>query len=112
MVTYLLEDILAGQFELDRGHRHEVLHSQRRDLHDVPDVQAIDPLRLVQIAQQVLHVGLLTAAPLLLLADACLAGRLVFLIFGRDPRVVVLVSHLLPQGSKNGHYFNGCFFEQ
>jgi len=54
----LLEDQLAAELVLDAGGGVDVLHREGRDLHDVPDVQRPNPVRLVQVAQQVAHVHL------------------------------------------------------
>ena len=55
--AHLLEEELARQLQLDRRLRQEVLQGERRYLHDVADIEAVDPLRLVQVAQNVLHVA-------------------------------------------------------
>ena len=55
--TELLEDEFARELDLNGRARQEVLEGERRNLHDVADVEGIYPLVLVEVAQDVLHVG-------------------------------------------------------
>lgn len=55
--AHLFEEELARKLQLYCRLRQEVLQRERRYLHDVADVETVDPLRLVQVAQDVLHVA-------------------------------------------------------
>lgn len=52
----LLEHVFAGQLHRERIRRQEVLECEWRYLHNVSDVQAVDPLVLIQIAEDVFHI--------------------------------------------------------
>eukprot|EP00354_Favella_ehrenbergii_P003012 CAMPEP_0170453494 /NCGR_PEP_ID=MMETSP0123-20130129/2059_1 /TAXON_ID=182087 /ORGANISM="Favella ehrenbergii, Strain Fehren 1" /LENGTH=129 /DNA_ID=CAMNT_0010715889 /DNA_START=3398 /DNA_END=3786 /DNA_ORIENTATION=- len=52
----LFEHELARQLNLNRCGREEVLQGERSNLHDVANVERVDPLVLVQVSQDVLHV--------------------------------------------------------
>ena len=54
--AHFLEDEFTRELELEGRLAQEVLQSQRRDLHDVADVETVDPLRLIQVPKDVLHV--------------------------------------------------------
>jgi hypothetical protein len=54
----LFEDVFSGEFELDGGDGHKVLHGERCNLHDVAYIEAEYPLALVQVSEEVPHVGL------------------------------------------------------
>lgn len=68
-----LEHKFSAELVLDARRRVDVLHRQRRDLHDVADVEAPDPVGLVQVAEQVPHVDFV---------EDCVevVGRLVLLV--------------------------------
>jgi hypothetical protein len=51
-----LKDELSGKLDLNGCGGHEVLKGKRGYLHNVADVQAVDPFVLVQVAKDVLHV--------------------------------------------------------
>ena len=53
----LFEDELARKLDLNCGGREEVLEGQRCDLHYIPYVKRVNPLILVEVAQDVFHVG-------------------------------------------------------
>jgi len=61
-VADFLQNRVARQFHINTHSSVEVVDRQRRDLHDVADIQQEQPLRLVQIAQQHLHVELVLVA--------------------------------------------------
>ena len=63
--AHLFENELPWKFKLDSCVTQKVLKSQRRDLHDVSDVQAIDPLALVKVTKDVLHVRWATVISIL-----------------------------------------------
>lgn len=54
--AHFLQDELAGKLQLEGGMAQKILQSQRRNLHDVTDVETVDPLALVQVAEDVLHI--------------------------------------------------------
>ena len=53
----LFEDELSRKLDLNCGGREEVLEGQRCDLHYIPYVKRVNPLILVEVAQDVFHVG-------------------------------------------------------
>ena len=55
--TQFFEYELASQFNLDRGTAHEVLQSQGRYLHDVTYIKTVDPFVLIQVPEDIFHVG-------------------------------------------------------
>ena len=77
----------------------EFFHSQRLNLHDVPDIQIVDPLVLIQEAQHAAHVWLLLLVALLIIVlvrgpfnlkrvRLLKVGAVwLFLLLGRDLRV-------------------------
>ena len=54
--TELLEHEFPRKLDLQSCRRHEVLQSQRGNLHNIANIQTVDPLVLVQVAKYVLHV--------------------------------------------------------
>ena len=54
----LAEKRVPAQFDLILVLLEELLHRYRLDLHDVADVQIVDPLVLVEEAEHTAHVGL------------------------------------------------------
>lgn len=92
---YLFKDVFPGEFHLEGAAAQEVLHGEGRDLHDVADVQAVDPLLLVQVAQQVLHVHF------------C-AYHVPF----QDERVLFFHGHAFLQLLDNGEHLDGGLLEE
>ena len=54
----LFEDELTRKLDLNCGGREEVLEGQWCDLHYIPYVKRVNPLILVEVAQDVFHVGI------------------------------------------------------
>lgn len=55
-VAYFLQDRVSTELEVDLLRRVQVMDRKRRDLHDVANVEEVEPLALVQIAEQYLHI--------------------------------------------------------
>ena len=53
----LFEDELSRKLDLNCGGREEVLEGQWCDLHNIAYVKGVNPLILVEVAQDVFHVG-------------------------------------------------------
>jgi hypothetical protein len=54
--THFLQHEFPRQFELNGRMTQEVLEGQRRDLHDVTDIETIDPFTLVKVPEDVFHI--------------------------------------------------------
>ena len=55
-VADLFQDGIATQLQINLLRRVQVVDSQRRDLHDVADIEQVQPLTLIQVAEEHLHV--------------------------------------------------------
>ena len=71
--THLFQDEFSRELKLKGCVTEEILKSQRRDLHDVAYVEAVDPFALIQISKDVLHVWLTTIVKVL----AWLSGSMI-----------------------------------
>ena len=54
----LLQHELSRKLDLDSRRRHEILERKWCNLHDIADVQRVDPLVLVEVPEDILHVCL------------------------------------------------------
>lgn len=52
----LLYDRVPSELDLDAGGRVQVVDGQRGDLHDVPDVEQVHPLALIQVSEEDAHI--------------------------------------------------------
>ena len=53
----LLKNVLSGQLHCDARSGEEVLKCKRRHLHNIADVQTVDPFVLIQVTQDIFHIG-------------------------------------------------------
>lgn len=130
----LFEYKLASQLNLDRRAAHEVLQRQGRYLHDVANIETVDPFVLVEVAEDIFHVGVAhfefqatsespTALLLALFHLLCLCEHRIEGEFSSDDgprhryssffrRLVIFNSHSLQQQLKDGQQLYRSFLQQ